>query len=235
MAENLIGQTFHRLTVIDFDTASKPGRRKWICQCSCGNIKSVQGSNLKNGGTKSCGCLQKEKVVNNLINQQFGRLTVIKDSGKRSSKRNIIWLCQCDCGNQCEVSGTNLLCGTTYSCGCLKQSHGEFEIEQLLQENNIQYQKEYVFKDLITPKGGYARFDFAILDSANKVKYLIEYDGCTHDYSHICGWNTKEKVEYQQLCDQLKTDYCKIHNIPLIRISYKQDIKIEDLIIKGAF
>jgi hypothetical protein len=52
-------------------------------------------------------------------------------------------------------------------------------------------------KDLITPKGGYARFDFAIVDSANKVKYLIEYDGCTHDYSHICGWNTKEKVEYQ--------------------------------------
>jgi hypothetical protein len=85
--------------VVDFDTTSKPGRRKWICQCSCGNIKSVQGSNLKNGGTKSCGCLQKEKVVNNLINQQFGRLTVIKDSGKRSSKRNIIWLCQCDCGN----------------------------------------------------------------------------------------------------------------------------------------
>ena len=61
---NLIGKTFTRLTVIDIDkikTAQKK-RTYYICQCECGNIVSVASSQLLNGHTKSCGCLQKESV-----------------------------------------------------------------------------------------------------------------------------------------------------------------------------
>ena len=32
----------------------------WKCRCHCGNYFSARGNNLKNGNTKSCGCLQKE-------------------------------------------------------------------------------------------------------------------------------------------------------------------------------
>ena len=32
----------------------------WECQCDCGNIVYVNGTSLKNGNTKSCGCLAKE-------------------------------------------------------------------------------------------------------------------------------------------------------------------------------
>ena len=189
---------------------------------------------MRNGHTKSCGCLRKAVHTNNLVGKRFGRLVVIKDSGKRRSSRGIIWTCKCDCGKEYEVAGTNLLEGKTFSCGCLKQSSGELLIENLLKENNIAYQKEYVFKDLKTPKGGYARFDFAILDNNKKVKYLIEYDGTTHDFSHISGWNTAEKVQYQIDCDLLKTKYCAERNIPLIRISYQQydNLKISDLLLK---
>ena len=42
-----------------------------------------------------------------LSGQRFGKLTVIKDSGKRVNHK-VMWLCQCDCGNQIEVSGDNL-------------------------------------------------------------------------------------------------------------------------------
>lgn len=52
----------------------------------------------------------------NLIGQRFGLLTVIE---RRPSKRgHSNWLCQCDCGNQKEVLGTNLKTRKIVSCGC---------------------------------------------------------------------------------------------------------------------
>ena len=32
----------------------------WLCECDCGNLTTVSGSNLRRGKTKSCGCLAKE-------------------------------------------------------------------------------------------------------------------------------------------------------------------------------
>ena len=32
----------------------------WRCKCDCGNVVSVQYSNIKSGATKSCGCLNRE-------------------------------------------------------------------------------------------------------------------------------------------------------------------------------
>ena len=67
--EDLTGRTFGRLTVIRQDedhVNSVTGRRsaKWLCECACEEhtIKSVLGSELKNGGTQSCGCLAREKT-----------------------------------------------------------------------------------------------------------------------------------------------------------------------------
>ena len=57
-----------------------------------------------------------------LIEQRFGRLTVVKPT-KRRDGSNIIWLCLCDCGNECFVSTGNLG-RSVNSCGCLfRESH----------------------------------------------------------------------------------------------------------------
>lgn len=58
--KDLKGMTFGRLTVLYRDTASK--RTKWICECKCGKIKSIQATHLLSGATQSCGCYQKEKA-----------------------------------------------------------------------------------------------------------------------------------------------------------------------------
>lgn len=55
-----------------------------------------------------------------LTGQKFSRLTVIKDSGKRSYK-HIIWQCKCDCGNFCLVRRDHLQANETKSCGCLNK------------------------------------------------------------------------------------------------------------------
>ena len=54
-----------------------------------------------------------------LTNKRFGRLVVIKKTDKRISKR-VVWLCQCDCGNQIEVTSSHLTGGNTTSCGCAR-------------------------------------------------------------------------------------------------------------------
>ena len=54
---DLTGQKFGRLTVIkkDTDKITNSGSY-WICQCDCGNIKSIKSSSLRRGEIVSCGC-----------------------------------------------------------------------------------------------------------------------------------------------------------------------------------
>lgn len=60
--KDLTGQTFGRLTVIEFAGKDKHGAAKWRCYCACGNSPNqiVLGRALTVGCTKSCGCLVKE-------------------------------------------------------------------------------------------------------------------------------------------------------------------------------
>jgi hypothetical protein len=55
---SLLGQVFGKLTVQRELPHKKPGAREWLCKCECGNTKTVKSGNLKNGSTKSCGCLE---------------------------------------------------------------------------------------------------------------------------------------------------------------------------------
>lgn len=55
---------------------------------------------------------------NNLAGQRFGRLTAIKDSGKRKYTY-AVWECVCDCGKKMFVISRSLRGGDTRSCGCL--------------------------------------------------------------------------------------------------------------------
>ena len=52
--ENLIGQRFGKLTVIQ--EALKQGYTRWRCLCDCGNIKDIQANHLKEGTIINCGC-----------------------------------------------------------------------------------------------------------------------------------------------------------------------------------
>jgi len=60
---DLRGKRFSRLTVLNkARTRSKNGNILWTCLCECGNKIRVRSASLKNGNTKSCGCLK----INNL-------------------------------------------------------------------------------------------------------------------------------------------------------------------------
>jgi len=57
---NLKGQKFNKLLVIDIHDKNINGTIRYLCKCDCGGNTIVQSSKLRNGWTKSCGCLQKE-------------------------------------------------------------------------------------------------------------------------------------------------------------------------------
>lgn len=56
--QNLINQKFGRLTVTSRAENSRTGMLRWNCTCECGKKVTVFSNLLKNGNTKSCGCLR---------------------------------------------------------------------------------------------------------------------------------------------------------------------------------
>ena len=63
--------------------------------------------------------------------------------------------------------------------------------------------------------GGLGRYDFILLNEQNKPYRLIEFDGRQHN-EKVSIFNST--VEEQQLRDEIKNNYAKLHSIPLVRI-----------------
>ena len=65
MKKDLTGQTFGRLTVVSFSHSGKKRQSYWLCRCVCDNSVTVRAGHLSSGSTQSCGCFQKEKLIEN--------------------------------------------------------------------------------------------------------------------------------------------------------------------------
>ena len=58
--KDITGMRFGRLVAIEPSHISKYGKWVWKCKCDCGNECLALAATLLNGGTKSCGCLNRE-------------------------------------------------------------------------------------------------------------------------------------------------------------------------------
>lgn len=95
--QDLTGQRFGMLVVLEQAESAPSGKRRWKCRCDCGKQTVVLGYNLTRGTTVSCGC----KRYHDLTGQKIGRLTVVKRSeqfGSRGKRKTRLWECRCDCG-----------------------------------------------------------------------------------------------------------------------------------------
>lgn len=216
--KDIVNQKFGKLTVLsNTKKTTKDHYTIWKCQCDCGNVCEVDSHSLQRGNTQSCGCLRKEKAKEvtiltkiDLLHQKFGKLTVIKDVGILDNAH--CWKCICDCGKEIIVKGIYLRSGHKNSCGCLKQSVGEYNIEQQLKQNNIQYLTEY------NPNGLNKFFDFAVFNDSGELVRLVEFDGIQH-YEEIKFFHKRNLLQTQE-ADKIKNEYALSHNIPLVRIPY---------------
>lgn len=177
--------------------------------------------------------IQPRKFHEDLTGRKIGKLVVLQKSNK--SDRRLYWDCQCECGKIIAVKGDHLRQQNQLSCGCLS-SKGEEEIAKILTDNSIQFITQYRFDDFVSEYNNIPyRFDFAIFIN-NQLSYIIEFDGEQHFYYQESGssWNTKENHEHTVELDIKKNNYCKEHNIPLIRIPYtmRGKITINDLVVE---
>lgn len=225
---DLTNKQFGRLTVLYITDEMQKNEHIWHCKCECGNEYDVTGVALREGYTRSCGCLKQESDkspkgnVKDEVGNKYGHLTVVARAG--SDKNGAAtWECECDCELKTHiiVLGNNLRRGHTTSCGCDRRSKGEKKIIELLIRNQIPFIAEYKF-----PNFSNFRFDFYVDN-----KYLIEYDGETHYQYNMHGWHNKEQLQKQIERDKIKNQFCIDNNIPLIRISFTRYDKlcIDDL------
>ena len=182
---NLLNKRFGMLTVKQ-QLASKNQRTYWKCECDCGNVIEVCARELQSGDAISCGCWKTKQEVGN----RYGKLAVIKQAVKKTNNGQTQWICQCDCGNVCTVSGGELRNGHVSSCDCLV-SKGEMLIATLLSKMGLEFKRQYTFNDCLTENNHPCKFDFAIFKN-NSLLCLIEYDGVQH-FKDTFFWNIRTK------------------------------------------
>lgn len=123
---NIIGSRYGCLLVLK-EVEQINTKRRWLCQCDCGNQVIVRQESLRSGNTQSCGCIKPINVskanLHDLTGKKFGKLTVIgrKKGYKKWDILSPFWTCLCECGNTITTSSANLSSGNTKSCGCLKK------------------------------------------------------------------------------------------------------------------
>lgn len=125
----------------------------------------------------------------------------------------------------CKKHGIFLQTPSTHlaGCGCKKcsSSIGEKIISKFLTDINLEFIPQKKFDDCRNPKSNHKlEFDFYI----PKLNILIEYDGMQH-FEPIKYWGGNKRLEDIKYRDGIKNKYCLDNNVPLYRISYKENIE----------
>src|SRR3974390_990566 len=116
-----IGDVFTRLRVIEKGPKLLHGKSSWKCLCDCGVETTVAQTALVHKQTKSCGCLHRELVTDNLIGKAFGFWTVTDKATRKARDGRLYWKCICICGTEKEISSETLKNGSSTSCGCSRK------------------------------------------------------------------------------------------------------------------
>lgn len=188
-----IGKKFGRLTVLSIDKVVNR-RKYYLCQCECGNTKSIRSDSLTSGKTQSCGCLNKEinrgQTHNrkDITGKKFGRLTALYRTEKSDNYYTSYWMCQCECGNTVEVRLNQLTTGKTQSCGCLSR---ELSSERMSGENHpfwgIKGEKHFKYNPNLTDEEREDKRD--TVENYHFRKQTLERD----DYTCQCCGNRSAK------------------------------------------
>lgn len=178
-------------------------------------VQKIKYNNLLNSNGRCKYCAGRERTkedLQNELNELHGLVTILEYTDYASplkAKCNI-------CNLEWETKGVNLTQG--HRCPNCAKSNFELEIAKILDKWGYSHIDEFWYKNCRNKNP--LPFDF-YLDDFN---ILIEADG-EHHYKPIRrGSMTDDDAEdrLKQIIfhDEIKTEYCKANNIPLIRIPY---------------
>lgn len=244
--EKYIGKIKNGWKILGFKT--KKDDTYWDVECiCCGEKRTIKDSVIYKTFCYKQVQAGKEKLKNMQKNLKIKKPPInIKDlTGVIFNKIKVLgycdkvlamhyWVCQCECGTKFLVRSDAIHTKKFYSCGCVN-SLGEEKIANFLNDYNINFLKQYKFKDCTYKKE--LKFDFLIYYPNSDNFFMLEYQGKQHEEPTSFGGDSskeaKEKnLKYNQIRDNIKREYCKNNNIELIEISYKDFDKIEKILAK---
>lgn len=110
-------------------------------------------------------------VYEDLTGKRYGRLTVI-ERAENDKDYNVVWKCQCDCGQITYVRTNSLNCNKATSCGCYRD-------ERLRQSNSKPFEYEIcgMYCKGFLPSGDVFLFDTDDLNKVKKYRWNISKSG----------------------------------------------------------
>ena len=186
----------------------------------CGHTNRVYSKRL--AGFKSL------DEIERVVKERYGNdYRIIREKSKYvNNKMSTIFLKCNKCNHEFPISYVNIL--SKKGCPeCFKHSTKSkpvLLIEKILQENKFNFGEEFKINECknIRP----LPFDFVVYKDS-KI-FLIEYDGEFHSR----GYNSnKEALKRVVKNDNIKTDYCLKHNIPLLRLNHSDIKNLNNLIL----
>ena len=206
------GNKYGEWTILEYIPPEKREKPKsnlnYLAQCSCGNIRPVRSSDLKNGKSKSCGCL-KNKKWDIEIGKVYGEVTVLYQLKNRHGNYIQKYHCKCSCGNEVDWPADYI--NKKKNCGC-------------------RYMKGFdTVQDMIGEKYGH----LTVLEMSNRLdkKGKRSYRICQCDCGNIIEvYRGHLKDGHTQSCGCIVSfgenyvyDYLKQCNLNVVR-QYKTDL-----------
>lgn len=89
------------------------------------------------------------RKIHNVAGKRFGFATVICEDG-RTSCGSVLWLCKCDCGKYFHTTSSNLVRGTTKSCGCYSsRCTRNRNIENTIYKTPDEVRLSHIWRDML--------------------------------------------------------------------------------------
>lgn len=137
--------------------------------------------------------------------------------GSSGHGKHKYWNAVCPvCHKVCKIRSDHLVLGDISSCGCSK-SKGEEKIAKILDEHNIEFERQKRFRDC--KYKSQLPFDFYVTDK----NIVIEFNGIQH-YQPVEHFGGEEEFKLREKRDILKRKYCENANIGYLVIAYDEDI-----------
>ena len=194
-----------------------------------GKFKTLPGRHVRGAGCEQCAFEHRRKTLQNFIHEAISvhgnKYNYSKAEYFGRTKKMILI---CNLHGEFLQSPSHHLRG--HGCPVCKESHGEREISQWLNNHSIIYEKQKTFDKCVNPNTKCRlRFDFYIPDKTT----CIEFDGEQHFRPSRDKKFTLEHVKQIQFRDGIKNDFCKTHGIKMIRIPYNKTTTINTILEKN--
>ena len=221
-------------TLINPDDYKGIYNKNLVIKCgSCGKIfiSSLATIDAGSGACRECGNkkisqalkISSSEIIKEL--EKYPEREILNiDEYVGVNRRNLQVRCT-ECGDIFNSSLSSYLHKNLTRCKkCVaKMSYGEYYIYNYLLNENICFVSQKRFKDCKDKKP--LPFDFYLPD----YNLCIEFDGIQHSRP-VRGYKAFEKTNKH---DKIKDEYCKTHNIHLLRISSSQFDDINEILRKN--